>query len=479
MLPSPWPVSNLIIVVLPEMKLFYFFILFIVLASCKKETFNTSPDAFISFSADTLKFDTVFTQTGSVTKVVKIKNENEDKILLTSIKLMGGTASPFHININGVSGSTLNNVELAGKDSLYIFVSVTINPTTINFPFIVRDSIAIAYNGNEKFIQLEAFGRNARFLNNYSVRTNENWTSTLPYVILGTVTVDSGAILTIEPGSKIYFHANAHMQVNGKLIANGSSDQRIVFTGDRLDEYYNKLPGSWPGITFSSISNNNLLQYVNIVNAFQGIHTTKYIPGTIKIKMQQCIIDNASDAGIISEYSSIQAENCLISNCGKNINLFYGGDYSFTHCTLAAYSTEFQLHKFETLSISDAKEENGIIITNPMQANFINCIFWGDNGIVDNEITSDKQGNNFNVSLDHCLYKASNDPANISFSSVIKNIDPLFDSIDAANHYFDFRTFNNLSAPGINQGSTTSLSIDLEGNNRNIGAPDLGSYEKQ
>jgi len=461
------------------MKLFYFFVLFIILASCKKETFNTSTDAFIAFSADTLKFDTVFTQTGSVTKVVKIKNENEEKILLTSIRLMGGSASQFHININGVSGSALNNVELAGNDSLYIFVSVTINPTTVNLPFIVRDSIAIAYNGNEKFIQLEAFGRNARFLNNYSVRTNENWTSTLPYVILGTVTIDSAATLTIDAGSKIYFHANAHMQVNGTLIANGSFDQRIVFTGDRLDEYYNKLPGSWPGIIFSSISNNNLLQYANIVNALQGIHITNYIPGTIKIKMQQCIIDNASDAGIISEHSSIQAENCLISNCGNNVNLFYGGDYSFTHCTLAAYSTEFQLHKFETLSISDAKEENGTIVTNPMQANFINCIFWGDNGIVDNEITTDKQGNNFNVSLDHCLYKASNDPANISFSSVIKNIDPLFDSIDASNYYFDFRTFNNQSAPGINQGSTTSLSIDLDGNNRNIGTPDLGSYEKQ
>ena len=51
--------------------------------------------------------------------------------------------------------------------------------------------------------------------------------------------------------------------------------------------------------------------------------------------------------------------------------------------------------------------------------------------------------------------------------------------ICSLNNFFDFRIFKNPAAPGINKGTTTSLLIDLDGKNRNVGIPDLGCYEKQ
>ena len=69
-------------------------------------------------------------------------------------------------------------------------------------------------------------------------------------------------------------------------------------------------------------------------------------------------------------------------------------------------------------------------------------------------------------------------PANSSFNSVIKNADPLFDSIDVAKHHFDFHT-TIVNAPGINKGTGTSFARDLDNQPRNIGITDLGSYEKQ
>jgi hypothetical protein len=77
----------------------------------------------------------------------------------------------------------VNDIEVAGKDSAYIFVTVSINPSAANLPFIVRDSIALNYNGNTHYVQLDAFGQNARFFRNLTITGNETWNKELPYVI--------------------------------------------------------------------------------------------------------------------------------------------------------------------------------------------------------------------------------------------------------------------------------------------------------
>jgi hypothetical protein len=64
--------------------------LLIFLFSCKKDSFITSPGALVTITADTLKYDTVFTTTGSITQSFKIINENDQKLNISSIKLMGG-----------------------------------------------------------------------------------------------------------------------------------------------------------------------------------------------------------------------------------------------------------------------------------------------------------------------------------------------------------------------------------------------------
>src|SRR3982750_1002972 len=126
-------------------KLFAFGILLsaccFMLPSCKKDSFITSAEARITITTDSLKYDTVFTTTGSITKSFKIINGNGQKLRLSTIKLMGGAASAFKININGSSATTLSNVEIEANDSIYVFASVTINPNAANQPFIVSDSI--------------------------------------------------------------------------------------------------------------------------------------------------------------------------------------------------------------------------------------------------------------------------------------------------------------------------------------------------
>ena len=449
--------------------------------SCKKETFITSADAGLSVSADSIKFDTVFTSVGSITQSFKIFNDNDQKLLLSKIKLMGGNSSAYKINIDGVATPEADNIEVAANDSIYVFVTVNVDPTIANLPFIISDSILINYNGNNRFVQLQAYGQNAHFLRDRVISTNTVWPNDLPYVILGSLQVDPSISLTINQGCKIYSHANAPFIVDGTLIIDGVKGNEVQFTGDRLDDPYKNFPGSWPGIYFRGTSIDNQLRFAVIKNAYQAVVVQEQsLNANPKLIMHQCIIDNAYDAGLLSINSSIQADNTLISNCGKNISILLGGNYLFTNCTVAAYSNSYLLHKTPVLVASNAADQNGATVTADMNAIFLNCIFWADEGNLQDEVITDKQGNNvFNVLFDHSLFKATNDPSNATFNAVIKNIDPVFDSIDVSHNYYDFRISKEPTAPGIDQGAATGFLNDLDNNNRSVGLPDLGCYEKQ
>lgn len=389
---------------------------------------------------------------------------------------MGGNSSAYKINIDGVATSSATDVELEANDSVYVFVQVTVDPTAANLPFILRDSIQVTYNGNEKFVQLEAWGQNAHFFRDKQVIADETWTNDLPYVIQGYLYIDAGKRLTIEKGCRIYFHADAPLVVDGSLIVTGEKDtaDRVYFTGDRLDAPYVNFPAAWPGIYFTPLSTNNNLQYAVIKNAYQALSLDgPSSNANPKLTIRECVIDNAYDAGIIALASSIIAENCLVSNCGKNISIAGGGTYQFTHCTAVTYSNAYIDHKEPVLFLSNAADAG----TGALQAVFRNCIFWGEGGLIDDEVVVNRAGSNpFSVNFDHTLWKVKTAPGNITQNQVINDQPPLFDSVNVSERYYNFR-LKELS-PAVNAGIATPLIIDLDGKTRPVGLPDLGCFEK-
>lgn len=447
----------------------------IVFFACKKDSFTNSSSARLTTSVDTLHFDTVFTSTGSTSQFVKIFNDNKKGIHISSVKLAGGASSPFKLNVDGTPGSQVNAIDVLGNDSVYVYVTVSINPTAANLPFIVRDSIEIDYNGNKKFIQLDAYGRNAHFFRDRKITSSETWNNDLPYVILGSLTVDNNTTLTINEGCKIYMHADAPFIVNGNLQVNGKKydSTRVVFAGDRLDDPYRDFPASYPGLIFTDVSNNSVLNYAIVKNAYQGIVAGPSTSG-IKLTLNETVIDNAYDAGLIGVNSTINATNVLVSNCGKNILLIGGGNYNFMHCTAATYSSSYIQHRDPVLAITDKFNT----ATNPLSAVFTNCIFWAEsNGIVDDEVVTSKQGNSFNVTFDHVLWRVKNNPSNATITAAINNQSPLFDSVNTGQRIYSFRLKGN--SPAVDAGKSSAVTIDLDGNPRPVGVPDLGAYEKQ
>ncbi len=454
------------------------FAIVIVLFSCKKTGFITTADAFLRTSEDTLHFDTVFTTTGSTTQYLKIFNPNDQKLRLSNVQLMGGSASSFRLNVDGTAGINFNDIEIDANDSIYAFAIVTINPSSALLPFVVRDSIRITYNGNVRYIQLDAYGKNANFYRDRRVTTDTTWNNNLPFVILGGLTVDPGKTLTINKGVKVYVHADAPIIVDGTIKAIGTAAERIEFQGDRLDEPYKDFPGAWPGILFRTSSKDNDFQFVNITKAYQGVIAQNYPSNSNpKLTLRECIFDNIYDVAVGGVNSTISARNCQITQAGYNVFLI-GGDYSFNHCTIATYGSSYLQHKNPVLVLSDISGTTPLALT----AIFRNSIIYGEGGIVDDEVLVNKKTTaSFNINFDNVLYKMkSADPTTITFTgNKIKNQSPLFDSVNNNKPYYNFRL--RTGSPAIDKGGTTSVPpFDLDGKLRTFGiAADLGAYEKQ
>lgn len=457
---------------------FYSFILMLLTLSCKKESFITTSAANISFSQDSIYFDTLFTERASITQYFIVYNNNDQRLRLSRIAIASGANSIFSINADGRKGPDVRDIEIGANDSIYVFVSANVDESNTTMPFIIDDSIVVEFNGNHRFVKLSAWGQNAFFLSNKIIASDTTWTNERPIVISGGVLIAEGAKLTVQQGAQVYLHADAPILVEGTLFAQGNKydSTRIVFQGDRLDRIYKDLPGSWPGIYFRESSRSNLLQYVVVKNAYQGIVSEKpSVDGIVKLRLEQCIIDNCYDAGIIGVNTSIQAVNCLVSNCGKNLFLVQGGDYSFIHCTDVAVSNSYVPHKQPVLTLTDFITVQGSILVSPTKAAFTNCVFWGINGTVEDEVAVIRAGTAaFNVNFSNCLWKVAKEPTGVTINAVVSNNDPLFIETDPSNNRYNFNV--NHGSPVIDAGVNAGISSDLEGRGReNI--PDIGAYE--
>ncbi|MFY7651252.1 MAG: hypothetical protein ACOVQE_01050, partial [Chitinophagaceae bacterium] len=215
------------------------FIMTLAFFSCKKEGGMSDLAATIQLSTDTLHFDTVFTNTTSITKSFKIYNRNNFKITLSRIAI-DNQNSFFKLNLDGAAGNSHSNIEILPNDSLYGFVMLNASANNDLQPFVINDSILFNINGNKTYLQLSALGRNADFLTTQTIDKDTTWTPTKPIVLTGNFIVSENATLTIQPGTRIFANANAALIINGTLEALGQplAQNRIIFSGSRLDEPY-------------------------------------------------------------------------------------------------------------------------------------------------------------------------------------------------------------------------------------------------
>jgi hypothetical protein len=451
--------------------------------SCKKNLTTTSSSAKLTFQEDTVKFDTVFTTQGSATQSLKIYNPNSEKINISNIRLAGGTGSLFRINVDGTPTYSINNVQIAAHDSLYIFVAVTVNPSNLNNPFLVTDSILFTTNGNNQKVILNAYGQNAHFYNEDSV-CNVTWVNDKPYVIINSLLVPKGCTLTIDPGVRVYMHYGSYLIVEGTLIVgpNAMASDSVVFQVDRLEDEYSGIPGQWGGILILRGSTGNILTHAVINEATSGViigsstdtmissFTAANEPG---VTLNGCIIKNCLQWGINSYYSNITATNTLIYSCGQdNVGLYLGGTYNFYSCTLVDSNSAYISHTSPVAYFSNRLVSNNVTLGyNSLTANFYNTIIYGDiSG--GNEIYGDSISSaGFTYLFQNCLITTQAKTPSIHYNTNLLNVNPFFVNAPNANYQLEG------NSPCIGAGNLSfEPSTDLIGTARNPNQPDIGCY---
>jgi hypothetical protein len=457
------------------------------LFSCEDEKYLSSADVKLRFSVDTVMFDTVFTTIGSTTQHLKVYNPYSQKLLISSIKLAKGELSSFRLNINGVSSNEIDNLEIAPMDSMYIFVEVTVNPNGQNLPLIVKDSIEFVTNFNRQDVDLVAWGQDFKLIRK-GVLSNVTWTNEKPYLVYNYAYVDTLTTLTIEPGTKIYFHKDAGLYVKGKVIANGTLENPILMHGDRLEDVYSNVPDQWNGIVLYSGSKNNEFSNVEIKNANIGLQVGNIEDiGFATVNLNNVKIQNMAYAGIFSLKSEIQATNCLITNCGfYAAALLVGGSYEFNHCTIANYWGGYSIKTRSTPSvlisnILNISKDKPDYIGDLVKANFGNCIISG-NAADGNELfmKANPQAT-FNYRFDQCILQVAdtfkvNNPDH--FSNILKGVDPKF--VDPYKKYnFELDTLSK-AKDAANRAISKLYPVDLKGRDRFAdNGPDIGALERQ
>lgn len=405
-----------------RLKFITFILMAFLFTACNKdEEINFETDAKLSFSTDSILFDTVFTAIGSTSRRLKIYNKNPNAILINTIKLSGGNSSAFSLNINGQASSAVDLIKINGNDSINVFVKININPSTDNLPFIVQDSILLYFNGKKERIPLVAYGQNANFIMNNSITQNTTWDSKLPYIIYQSVSIEEGVNLTLAPGTRLFFHSNATMNVKGTLTANGTKRDSIVFTSDRLEKLYSEVPGQWNGIHFYPNSENSKINYAIIKNGVAGITVDSLSKNASpKLVLTNTIIKNMEVVGFLGYQTDLTAFNNLFSNCGQY--LIYGvggGKYNLKQNTFVALNVNYP-RKTAAVYLSD-------FISNTqfqhLSLEFINNIVWGN--LVDEFLVDKKAPTSIlNATIKNNLLKTSQ--TSLANNGNILNIDPLF-----------------------------------------------------
>jgi hypothetical protein len=496
--------------------------MFIVLSSCRDD-FESEPSfRELEFSQDTLYLDTVFTNIGSSTYSFKVYNRSSQDIIIPTIQLNEGGNSNFRLNVDGVAGKTINNINILSRDSIFVFVEVTADIQELSqnqLSFLYTDQVNFDSGANQQKVELVTLIQDANFL--FPERFQDGSTETLslgldaegeeiqidgfildqehltftnekPYVIYGFAGVPSGETLTIEPGARVHFHENsgiivsngASLKAKGSLSSTDLLENEIIFEGDRLEPEFSNVPGQWAAIWLTEGSTGHEFDYVTIKNSTVGIlmdSNDGSSEPTLKIKNTQ--IYNSANVGLLARTGFVDAENLVINNSGQSsLNLSLGGRYNFRHSTFTNYWRN-SFRQFPAVLIENNLEAGETLFVSDLDVNFSNCIIYGNESIELLFNKSDQAEFNYkfqntllrfndinNQYTDNELYDFENPDL---FENLITNEAPQFQNTEENQMIIGEES----AANGVgNQDTANIVPFDILGKDRTQN-PDLGAYQ--
>lgn len=472
-------------------KLFHIWTLGLLFAAVLTGCNNNVPDATanITFSVDTLTFDTVFTAQGSATRIVMLRNETKTPLVIERVTQAVGES--FLINLDGEDSlAYMRNFQLPAGDSLYLFVRATIDPQNSNSPVLVTDRLTFFLtNGNKRVLQLEAHGQDVTLIDSMALYSDYTFTADKPYLIRHWIASAPEATVTVNAGATFYFHKDASAVFYGPVQAVGTAAEPIVFQGDRLDDYvagipYAYVPGQWGGVYLydeDALAPTWHFEHVRILSAINGLYCYGKSQTTRpQLELKSARIHNMDQYGLVLLNMDADVSNSEISNCASYCLYMDGGTGTFTHNTVAAYYRYTAYNS--NVGLYDTPRDdvaavyvNNISKTHETAVTFVNNIITGTRGselMIASPFSDRYNGifrNNY-LKTDTLRFPGAQDNVYFQDSDVVFRNDYYADY-----RYYDFRLDSLSPARGIaNPTVAAEFPYDLQGEARTT--PDAGCY---
>lgn len=496
-------------------------ILIITISSCRKDFDTILSKGNLTFSKDTIFFNRVFDNISSSTRRFTVKNTSNDDITIPTISLGNGENSFYRLNVDGISGKSFENIDILAKDSIFVFIEVTgeIDFNDPEIDFLYTDEILFDEGANQQKVELEALVLDVNLIRPDRTELEEGfefetiglgivdenddeitvvgtnleddtiWGSAndKPYLVYNYVGVPAGRTLTINAGTNLHFHANSGIIVlnGGTLIVNGELDNKVVFQGDRLEEFYEDIPGQWGTIWMFNGSVNSVINHAVIKNATIGLFVDSDNAITAStLTTSNTEIYNTSSYGILARNSKITAKNMVVGNNGQSsFSNVFGGNYQFTHSTFANYWRNSNRQE-PTVFLTNLSA----IAENDLYVNFTNCIIDGNQNL--EYILEKGTSVVFDYAFKNCMLKFNDtsnqfednllyDLSTSNYENIILNETADFKNTNASEDFTDLRigddSFANEAADFSIIGADVILQKDILGVDR-VNPSDIGAY---
>lgn len=439
----------------------------------REEQISRNSDLRLTFSADTVLFDTLLSSVGSITRRFRIYNPNKDAIALSSLGLGLGEDSPYSIIVNGVESHDFSEEVIFGKDSLLVLVEVLIDPEDQDLPFLVKDSVVVQYNGNQQDVKLVAWGQDANFFAKEVIECDVVWDASRPYVLYDTVLVDTSCSLTVMPGTRIYLDNGAALWILGSLKIQGTADEKVIIRNTRFDPAYEIAPGQWDGIYFLEGSFDNQIDHAIITNGQLGLRVgNPDDDDDFELSVSNTSIGHMSVSGVLSYTSDIEMVNCEVFNCQSVlVGVFAGGTVSIDHCTFSNRPNFFSRDQASVGFLDNLEFSDGSMLIADLNVSLTNSIIWGD---MDEELVVNLSGQaEAELVINNNIIRSANEDYEVLGNVISQEFDfPGFYSPMT----FDYQ-IDSLS-PARDMAEASDIEFDILGTPRDE-MPDIGAFERK
>lgn len=355
--------------------------LFMLMACMADDDYTVEKGKILSFSTDSIKFDTIISGQPTNTYTFQVYNKNKKAIRIPQVYIENGASSYFRVNVDGtiLEGGIASDFEIAAKDSLRVFLFVNTAETNEDEPVAVEDKLVfVLESGVHQEVVLSAYSQDVIQLKSKRIDVDTTLDGKKPFQIYDSLVVEKGATLTINSGVRLYFHPASNLIVHGTLKVHGTLDAPVVMRGDRLgnmfsDQPYDRIPGQWGGVIFTKDSYDNYLNYCDIHSGSFGILCDSSDVSRRKLDIENSIIHNVNGHGLYSKMSQIFLGNTQVTNAGGNCITLIGGHSAFIHCTIGNFYV-FTGGRGVALDFSNEEGDTRLPLYN---AEFINCLITG------------------------------------------------------------------------------------------------------